>query len=260
MYFPASATIASDHPDLALQVHAVDAFLYDRQGQQFRLGPAADIIGIEPDLLQRLLDLYTAHEVVDELDVYLCPLDNVILEPDEEGSLACDICDEIYDPMDCERETVYRPRPASVKETEDQLPTQPGFLFISYSRVDESFAKKLAGDLRRHYIPVWLDDLALRTGDNWPQIIAAAIGKCQAVLVIISSDSVASQWVERELSLADKKGKSILPLLYHPTPLPAWFDLRFGDVQRADFSQGDYQANFNKLLHDIQDAMNPPTA
>lgn len=260
MYYPASATIAADHPDLAPQVQAVDAFLYDRQGGEFRLGPAADILKIEPQILRRLLYLYTANEVVDELEVYLCPLDNVILEPDEEGSLACDICDEIYDPDDCEREWVYRPRPSPVKEPEYQIPIQPGFLFISYSRVDESFAKKLAGDLSRYDIPIWLDDLSLRAGDNWPQIIADAIDKCQAMLVIISPDSMASQWVERELSQADKKGKPVFPLLYRPTPLPGWFDLRFGNVQRADFSQGNYLNNFEQLLPVIQDAMNLPSA
>lgn len=260
MYYPASATIAADHPDLAPQVQAVDAFFYDRQGQQLRLRPAADIIRIEPDLLQRLLALYIAHEVVDELEVTLCPLDNVTLEPDEEGTLACDICDEIYDPDDCERETVYRPRPAPLIEPEYLLPTQPGFLFISYSRVDEDFAKKLAGDLNRHDIPIWLDDLALRAGDNWPQIIAAAIDKCRAMLVIISPESMDSQWVERELSLADKKGKPVLPVLYRHTPLPGWFDLRFGNVQRADFTQGNYLANFEQLLPVIQDVMNPPSA
>jgi hypothetical protein len=259
MYYPASDTIASEHPDLASQVQAIDDYLYGRQGQDIRLGPAADIIDIEPDLLRRLLDLYVAHEVVEELEVYICPLDNVILEPDEEGSLACDICDEIYDPDECDRETVYRPGPAPKKELKDLIPTQPGFLFISYSRKDQSFAKKLAGDLRRHGIPVWLDDLALRAGDNWPQIIAEAIDKCQAMLVIISPDSMASKWVGNELSLADKKGKSIFPLLYRQTSFPGWFELRFGNLQWADFSQGDYQANLNKLLNDMQDVIVPPT-
>lgn len=259
MYYPASGTIASEHPDLASQVQAVDDYLYGRQEQKFHLGPAADIIGIKPDLLGRLLDLYLAHEVVDELEVFLCPLNNVILEPDEDGSLACDICDEIYEPDECEKETVYRPVPAPKKELKDLIPTQPGFLFISYSRVDQTFAIELAGDLRRHDIPVWLDDLALRTGDNWPQNIAEAIDKCQAMLVIISPDSMASHWVENELSLADRRDKSIFPLLYRRTPFPGWFDLRFGNLQWADFSQGDYQANFEKLLPVIQEAMNPRT-
>jgi hypothetical protein len=154
---------------------------------------------------------------------------------------------------------VGRPGPAPQKDLEDLIPTQPGFLFISYSRVDQTFATKLAGDLRSHDIPVWLDDLALRTGDNWPQIIAEALDKCQAMLVIISPDSMASHWVENELSLADRKGKSIFPLLYRPTPLPGWFDLRFGNLQWSDFSQGDYQANFGKLIPVIQETMNPPT-
>jgi formylglycine-generating enzyme required for sulfatase activity len=75
------------------------------------------------------------------------------------------------------------------------------------------------------------------------------------MLVILSPHSVASRWVERELAFADAKGKRVLPLLYKPCGLPASFELRFGNVQRADFSRGSYETNLAELLASIEQVL-----
>jgi len=131
----------------------------------------------------------------------------------------------------------------------------PDTLFISYARKDVEFAQKLNADLQRHEVTTWIDELGIRGGEDWPNRIATAIEGCQAMLVILSPDSVASRWVQRELAFADQKGKRVLPLLYKPCGLRAWFELRFGNVQRADFSRGSYETNLAELLASIEQVL-----
>jgi sulfatase modifying factor 1 len=131
----------------------------------------------------------------------------------------------------------------------------PNTLFISYARKDAEFAQKLNAALQRHGVTTWIDELGIRGGEDWPNRIATAIEGCKAMLVILSPDSVASRWVQRELAFADAKGKRVLPLLYKPCGLPAWFELRFGNVQRADFSRGSYETNLAELLISIQQVL-----
>jgi hypothetical protein len=113
MLYPASATIAAEHPELADQVRSIDEFLFSRQDQVFRLVPAADIMRIEPSELARLLKLYKKHEIIEEVRANICPEDNEILEFDQNGDLVCDICDATYLPDECEEEIAYRSLPAS---------------------------------------------------------------------------------------------------------------------------------------------------
>jgi formylglycine-generating enzyme required for sulfatase activity/uncharacterized caspase-like protein len=127
-------------------------------------------------------------------------------------------------------------------------PSLSSTLFISYARKDVEFAQRLDADLQRHGVTTWIDELGTRTGEDWLDRIAAAIEGCKAMLVILSPDSAASKWVQRELVFADQEGKRILPLLHRPCELPAWFVLRFGNVQRADFSRGSYETNLVELL------------
>jgi formylglycine-generating enzyme required for sulfatase activity len=131
----------------------------------------------------------------------------------------------------------------------------PDTLFISYARKDVEFAQKLNADLQRHGVTTWIDELGIRSGEDWPDRIAMAIEGCKAMLVILSPHSVASRWVRRELAFADTKGKRVLPLLYKPCGLPKWFELSFGNVQRADFSRGSYDTNLTELLASIQQVL-----
>ncbi len=130
-----------------------------------------------------------------------------------------------------------------------------GKIFISYARNDVNFAQKLNTNLERKGILTWIDQLGIRSGEDWPERIAIAIEECHAMLVVLSPDSVASKWVQRELAYADQHGKRVLPLLYKPCKLPRAFQLRFSNVQRADFTSGGYDTNLTALLGSLQDVL-----
>ena len=120
-------------------------------------------------------------------------------------------------------------------------------LFVSYATEDATFAHRLAGDLQLHGIDVWIDAKGLEVGGEWPDALAEAIVASSGVLLIISPHSMASDWVKKEVSFADKRKKPLLPVIHKQTTWPQWFDLRFGDVQCADFSEGKYRQKVTEL-------------
>jgi len=135
------------------------------------------------------------------------------------------------------------------------VPDSTETVFISYAREDVAFAQRLNTDLQRRGVATWIDELGIRGGDDWPTRIATALAGCKAVLVVVSPDSMASRWVQRELSFADAEGKRILPLIHRQCEQPRWFRLRFGNVQWVDFSEGSYEANLAELLTSIEEML-----
>ena len=102
-------------------------------------------------------------------------------------------------------------------------------LFISYSRSDLQYARRLAAELRGRGFAVWLDD-QIAPGERGWQDIAQAIESCAALILVMSSAATTSEWVEKELTLAQGANKPIFPLLLQGTPHPFAVNLHYLDV------------------------------
>lgn len=118
-------------------------------------------------------------------------------------------------------------------------------IFVSYSRKDLRFVKKLVSDLEEAGLDVWRDLDDLDPGARFSSDIEKALRECQYVIVVLSPDSVASEWVEREYMFADKlENKTIVPVLRRPCELPLFFHNRnYIDVQGRKYKQ-----NFSEIL------------
>jgi hypothetical protein len=80
---------------------------------------------------------------------------------------------------------------------------------------------------------VWLDD-ALQPGQPaWVRAIEASIESCAALVLVMSPASAGSDWVDRELDLAEELRKPILPLLLSGRCL-----MRARNLQTEDVSSG----------------------
>jgi hypothetical protein len=119
-------------------------------------------------------------------------------------------------------------------------------LFISYSRVDQAFASKLAEDLRGHGLTVWIDQDAIPAGANWDVQIEKGVGQSDCVLVILSPASADSPRVRDEVVLAEEEGKTIFPILYQPCKVP----LNLRRRQRVDFTTS-YEKGIERLVADV---------
>lgn len=89
-----------------------------------------------------------------------------------------------------------------------------GHVFMSYSRRDENVMRRIAAFLRKKGINVWLDNEKLIPGTPiWEEEIEKAIKGALAIVVVLSPDSKESEWVRREISMADQNRKRIFPVL-----------------------------------------------
>ena len=117
-------------------------------------------------------------------------------------------------------------------------------VFISYSRKDLSFVEHLAEDLKAFGLEVWYDLSGLDGGTRWGREIQAAIQRSQIFVVVLSPNSIDSEWVEKEFMYANSLKRKIIPLLYQPCETPMWFiNLHFIDVQGSN-----YDSNFRTIL------------
>lgn len=127
-------------------------------------------------------------------------------------------------------------------------------VFISYSRKDIEFARKLAGDLKKAGYDVWWDITGLRGGDDWVSTIPAAIAASRYMLVVLTSDSIKSEWVRKEYTHALSLRKKIVPIMLTSTSVP----FALNTLNYVNFMSGEYEDNFKNLLSPLGFTGKPP--
>lgn len=119
----------------------------------------------------------------------------------------------------------------------------PMQVFISYSRADRDFALRLQASLQARGIDAWVDLRRLEGGQEFDLKIEEAIKRCFSVLVVLSPDAVASQWVRREIIFAQQLRKAVIPLMLRETYVP----VTLAEIQYLPFI-GDYEEGLKELL------------
>ncbi len=72
-------------------------------------------------------------------------------------------------------------------------------VFISHSSQDKLRVRKLAEDLMREGISVWIDDAEIMIGDSILEKVNQALLYSDVVLAILSKSSIKSNWVKKEI-------------------------------------------------------------
>lgn len=85
-------------------------------------------------------------------------------------------------------------------------------VFISYARDDQPIALLLADRLNNRGLTTWFD-LDLRVGQDWASAITTALESAAVVVVIVTPNSITSQWVETEWSRALRRSQRVIPVL-----------------------------------------------
>jgi adenylate cyclase len=116
-------------------------------------------------------------------------------------------------------------------------------IFISYSRKDSEQALELAERLRAGGTDVWIDQHGIVGAEQWATEIVEGIRACSTFLILLSPNSIESENVLRELSLASEKRKRVLPVDIEPTVLPSSFEYALAGLQRVAIS------DFDRILH-----------
>ena len=132
--------------------------------------------------------------------------------------------------------------------------------FISYSSKDKEFVLRLATDLRtREGIDAWLDQWETTPGDRIPERIEEGLSEASVFILVLSPDSVRSQWVEYERQAwlmmqidEEKRAKEesrlpkrrLIPVLYRNCQKPAFLQ----PIHHVRFSDQDYEDGFKRLV------------
>jgi hypothetical protein len=89
-------------------------------------------------------------------------------------------------------------------------------VFISYSRKDSAFVRRLHEALTAAGRDSWVDWEDIPPTAQWRSEIYAAVEAADAFVFIISPDSLASKVCGEEVAHAVQHNKRIIPLLYRP--------------------------------------------
>jgi hypothetical protein len=95
-------------------------------------------------------------------------------------------------------------------------------VFISYSRDDAGFAKKLRMRLKQAKLSTWLDVEGLKPGTQWQPELENALRTASAIVVCLSPRSANSSFVTFEWSYAMGAGVKVFPVLAEETAMHPW--------------------------------------
>ena len=110
-------------------------------------------------------------------------------------------------------------------------------VFISYSRKDYNEIYAICDLLNKMEIPYWIDVDGFYSGENFKAVIVDAIEKSDLVLFISSVNSNASYNVAKEISIADKFKKTILPVRIDDAPYSSVIEYDLIGVDHIDYSK-----------------------
>ena len=133
-------------------------------------------------------------------------------------------------------------------------------IFISYSRRDSEFVDRLIQQLEKNGFDAWVDREDIRGGAAWGAAISEAIRRCQAVIVVLSSGSTASDNVARELSLADRHKRPIIPVRFEASPISAALEFQLAGLQIIEFSRRDFARSVDEVVHALRGLPPAPPA
>lgn len=132
----------------------------------------------------------------------------------------------------------------------------PGSIFLSHSHADRSFVRRLFSDLESCGVKAWLDEAEIRPGESLIAKIEEGIEEMDYLGVVLSRNSVESEWVLREVRMAltqEIRGKTIkvIPLLIEDCKLPGFLlDKLYIDFR--DQTEGSYRKNVGLLVRTLQ--------
>ncbi|HSG45954.1 MAG TPA: TIR domain-containing protein [Anaerolineales bacterium] len=125
-------------------------------------------------------------------------------------------------------------------------------VFISYSRKDIDFAKRLTGELQKSDLDFWIDWEGIPPTVDWWKEIEKGIEEANIFLFLISPDSASSKVCRQEIEVAVKNGKRIIPIVVREID---WDNTpqHLGHLNYIFFRVTDnFTGSVNKLLTAIQ--------
>ena len=131
------------------------------------------------------------------------------------------------------------------------------YVFISYSSKDINFVKQLTDMMNKESIAYWKAPDMIGPGSNYAKEIPKAISECELFLLVLSSNSQDSIWVEKELDSAICCRKKIIPLRIDDKDMNDLYKFYLNNVQmvQAEVDAG-VMTNLRDILKRIDKVLN----
>lgn len=86
-------------------------------------------------------------------------------------------------------------------------------VFFSHSSQDAAWVERVGAQARAAGVEVYLAEHDVSPGQQLSQKVTEAIEECDAVIVLLSKNSLASLYVQQEIGVAHHAGKLVIPIL-----------------------------------------------
>ncbi len=135
------------------------------------------------------------------------------------------------------------------------------YAFISYSTKDKEFVSRINQALNENGVNTWIDFQQINPGEMWKNSLEAALKKADIIIMVLTENSLNSNYVMNEFIASKRIGKKIITIKYgqfNNVNLPN----ALSDIQWIDFTQN-FRNSFARLLDLIPDNLrqqNPITS
>jgi hypothetical protein len=121
-------------------------------------------------------------------------------------------------------------------------------IYLSYTRSDFDFVRKLSYGLEKLGLSYWLDIEHIGAGDDPRPIVRAALEECQMLFLVASKASLDSKRIQSEYTYFLSKNKAIIPLIIESgVEIPP----ELSDRSYIDFTLFDYERSFDNLRREL---------
>lgn len=128
-------------------------------------------------------------------------------------------------------------------------------IFISYSRKDVEFARKVCAVLdsyKQYYdFEYFFDQSEITSANEYLDRISSAIYDSKAVLFIASKNAYASKFCAKELLFADNKNKSIHQYRIDKADVPQKLEMLLGTHQYRELSSTPIECEVREILKEV---------
>lgn len=128
-----------------------------------------------------------------------------------------------------------------------------GSVFVSYSRKDKKFIKKLNDALDTAGVQAWVDWEGIELASDWRARIADAIQSTDAFIFVISPDSLLSKVCAEELEMGLNFKKKLIPILYRKADKGQKMPK---DISKTNWVYMRKEDNFRETLPKLVEAIN----
>ena len=87
-----------------------------------------------------------------------------------------------------------------------------GYVFISYSSMNQKEADIIKDYLKKQHINTWMAPENIPAGSRYAQVINKALKECACVVLLLTDEAQNSIWVDKEIERALNYRKTVIPI------------------------------------------------